>query len=246
MTTIANAKSAQKTARIAGFLYLILAVCGGFAEFAVRQSLVVPGDAAATVNNILASESLFRLGFVAELIGQTVFVVLVLALYRLLKQVDRNQAVLMVVLVVVAVTITCLNMLNQFAALLLLNGGDYLAVFDTNQLNALVLFFLNLQKAGYLIAQVFFGLWLLPLGYLVYKSGFLPKIIGALLVVACFGYLLDVVTFSLFPTFDIIVSEFTFIGELLLLLWLLVKGVNLEQWQARVIEPAHVAPAPAS
>lgn len=119
-------------------------------------------------------------------------------------------------------------------------------MFDAAQLNALVLFFLNLHKADYLIAQVFFGLWSLPLGYLVYKSGFLPKIVGALLIVACFGYLVDVVTFSLFPTFDIILSEFIFIGEPLLLAWLLVKGVNVEQWQARAVEPDHVAPAPAS
>lgn len=245
MSSIISLNSPQKSARVAGLLYLILAICGGFAEFFVRQRLIVPGDAAATVNNITASESLFRLGFVAELVGQTAFIVLVLVLYRLLKAVNRNQAVLMVTLVVVAVTITCLNMLNQFAALLLLNGGDYLAVFEAEQLQALVLLFLNLHKAGYLIAQVFFGLWLLPLGILVYKSGFLPRIVGALLIVACFGYLIDVVTFSLFPSFEVIVSEFTFIGELLLMLWLLIKGVNVEQWQKRALDSAGVAPAPA-
>ena len=244
MTTAVNVKSIQKSARSAGFLYLILAICGGFAEFFVRQSLIVPGDAAATVSNITASESLFRLGFVSELVGQTVFVLLGLILYRLLKPVNKNQAVLMVALVLVAVTITCLNMLNQFAALLLLNGGEYLAVFQVEQLHALVLFFLNLHKVGYLIAQVFFGLWLLPLGYLVYKSGFLPRIVGALLVVACFGYLVDVLTFSLFPGFDLVVSEFTFVGELLLLLWLLIKGVNVDAWEKRSLESARVAPMP--
>ena len=223
---------------MAGFLYLILAVCGGFAEFASRQGLIVPGDAAATVGNITASETLFRIGVVGELIGQAVFILLVLALYRLLQSVNQSQAVLMVILVIVAVTITCINMLNQFAALLLLHGGSYLTVFDASQLQALVLYFLNLHKAGYMIAQVFFGLWLLPLGILVYRSGFMPKLIGILLVVACLGYLIDVFTFFLVPGFSLVFSEFTFVGELLLLFWLLIRGVNVEQWKKRALATA--------
>jgi hypothetical protein len=238
MATNVNLNSIQRSARFAGFLYLILAVCGGFAEFAVRQGMIVPGDAAATVGNILASESVFRLGVVSELIGQAVFILLVLTLYRLLKPVNQNQAVLMVILVIVAVTITCINMLNQFAALLLLGGADYLAVFSDGQVQALVMYFLNMHEAGYLIAQVFFGLWLLPLGYLIYKSGFMPKIVGVLLMVACFGYLIDVFTFFLIPSFEVVVSEYTFVGELVLLLWLLIKGVNVEQWERRALESA--------
>lgn len=238
MVTKVNGNSIQKTARIAGSLYLILAVCGGFAEFAVRQGMIVPGDAAGTASKILASEALFRLGVVSELIGQVVFIVLVLALYRLLKSVNRSQAVLMVIFVIVAVTITCLNMLNQFAALPLLNGAGYLSVFDAGQMQALALYFLNLHKAGYMIAQVFFGLWLLPLGYLVYKSGFMPKLVGILLMVACFGYLIDVVTFFLVPGFQLVISEFTFVGELLLMFWLLVKGVNVKQWEKRELQSA--------
>lgn len=229
-------QSVQKTARYAGFLYLILAICGGFAEFAVRQALIVPGDAAATVSNILAAQPLFRLGVAAELVGQVAFVLLVLALYRLLRPVDGRQAVLMVAFVMIAVTITCLNMLNQFAALLLLNGSGYLGAFNPGQIQAMVLYFLDLHHAGYLIAQVFFGLWLLPLGILVYKSGFIPKIIGILLIAACVGYLVDVATFFLLPGFDLVFSEFTFIGELAIMLWLLVKGVNVEKWQQRSLQ----------
>jgi len=240
MTTQEKMNSINKTARMAGFLYLILAICGGFAEFFVRQGLIVPGDAVTTVNNIMASELLFRLGFVSELVGQTVFILLGLALYKVLKPVDKNQAVLMVIFVLVAVTITCINMLNQFAALLLLSGADYLTVFEADQLPALVLLFLNLHKAGYLIAQIFFGLWLLPLGYLVYKSGFFPRILGVLLMIACFGYLIDVFTFSLLPDVEVVISEFTFVGELLLLLWLLIKGVNVEQWEKRALESARI------
>ncbi len=238
MTTEENAQSIQKTARIAGFFYLILAICGGFAEFAVRQGMIVPGDAAATVNNILASESTFRLGVLSELIGQTVFIFLVLYLFRLLQSVNRNQAVLMVVLVIVAVTITSLNMLNQLAVLLLIDGSSYLAVFEAGQQQALVLFFLNLHRAGYLIAQIFFGLWLFPLGYLIYRSGFMPKIVGILLMVTCLGYLTDVVTYLMIPGFPVTVSEFTFIGELVLLLWLLIKGVNVKKWEERARQAA--------
>jgi hypothetical protein len=238
MNTNVNVNSIQRTARIAGFLYLILAICGGFAEFAIRQGMIVPGDAAATVQNIMASVATFRLGVASELIGQTVFIFLVLALYKLLKPVNQNQAVLMVILVIVAVTITCINMLNQFAVLPLLSGADYLAVFDASQLQALALYFLNLHKAGYMIAQIFFGLWLLPLGYLVYKSGFMPKIVGILLIVACFGYLFDVFTFFLVPNFELVISEYTFVGELLMLLWLLIKGVNVEKWQKLVLQAA--------
>ncbi len=238
MTARVTDTSPRSLARFAGLLYLILAICGGFAEFFVRQNLVTPGDATATAKNILDSETLFRLGIVSELIGQSVFVLLVLALYRLLKPVNRNHALLMVVLASIAVATTSINMLNQFGALLVLKGDAYLSVFNAEQLRALSLLFLELHDAGYAIAQVFFGLWLLPLGYLVYRSGFLPRILGVLLIVACFGYVIDVFTFFLFPTFDVVISEFTFVGELLLLLWLLVKGVNVERWNERAIGSA--------
>jgi hypothetical protein len=229
--------SIKKTARVAGFLSLLVIVFGIFAEF-VRQSLIVPGDAATTVNNIMASESLFRLGFVIDLIHYTILMLLPLALYKLLKPVNKNHALLMVILVLVGVPIAMLNLLNQFAALLLLSGADYLTVFEADQLQALVPLFLDLQRHGVFIAQMFWGLWLFPLGYLVFKSGFLPRILGVLLMIACFGYLIDVVLFFLFPDFGATISQFTFIGELLLALWLLIKGVNVEQWEKRALESA--------
>jgi hypothetical protein len=238
MTRPERPASVQRTARTAGLLYLILAVGGGFAEFFVRRAIVVRGDAEATVANLMASTPIFRLGIVAELVGQVVFVLLVMALYRLLGGIDRRQARLMVTFVVLAVAITCLNMLNQFAPLLLLSGAPYLGAFDTAQLHALVLVFLDLQHAGYLIAQVFFGLWLLPLGILVFRSGFLPRAVGVLLVVACAGYLADVALFFLAPGFGLVLSEFTFVGELALMLWLLVFGVNVERWTKRTLQPA--------
>ncbi len=238
MTRPERPASVQRTARTAGLLYLILAVCGGFAEFFVRQSLVVAGDAAATAANILGAQPLFRLGIVAELVGQVAFVLLVLTLYRVLKPVGRNLAQVMVAFVLVAVTITALNMLNQFAALHVLTGGTGLAAFDPAQQQALAMTFLDLHHAGYLIAQVFFGLWLLPLGLLIYRSGFLPKFIGALLMLAAAGYVADVATFFLAPGFGLVLSEFTFVGELALMLWLLVMGVNVGRWERRVAATA--------
>jgi hypothetical protein len=228
----------QRTARFAGFLYLILAVASGWA-FMHLSSLIVPGDAAGTVANIRASLPAFRIGILSDLFGQAVFIFLALTLYRLLKAVNRNQAITMVVLVIISVTLQSLSALNQIAALLLVNGGDYLSAFNAEQIDALVLFFINLHSAGFsVIAQIYFGLWLFPLGILIYKSGFLPRILGALLIIAGLGYLVDVMTYFLVPDFGVSFSEFTFIGELLIILWLLIKGVNVEQWKKRALETA--------
>ena len=194
--------SPQKTARMAGFLYLILSIASGWA-FANLSGLVVHGDAATTVSNLRASEPLFRLGILSDLLGQAVFVFLVLALYRLLKPVGKNMARSMVILVIISATLQSISLLNQVAALLLLNGAGYLTVFNSEQINALVMFFLNLHQAGFsVIAQIYFGLWLFPLAFLIYKSGFLPKFLGILLIVAGVGYLFDVATFFLVPNFE--------------------------------------------
>ncbi len=228
----------NKTARIAGFLYLILYVSGVFSYLIVSSSLNVPGDAATTVNNIMASEGLFRLGFVSDLISQMFHVLLLPVLYKLLKPVNKNHALSMVISGLAFVPITMLNMLNEFAVLLLSSGADYLTAFTADQLHALVMFFLDLQEHGFKIAWIFYGLWLFPLGYLVFKSGYIPRILGVLLMIACFGYLIDFVTFFLFPNFDATISLFTFLGEPLLTLWLLIKGVNVEQWEKRALESA--------
>jgi hypothetical protein len=217
--------SVNKIARIAGFLYLMVAVFSGFAA-SVRSSLIVSSDAAATVNKIIASETLFRLNIVSDLIGQVLHVLLVLVLYELLKTVNKNQALLMVVLALVPVPIAMLNQLNQFAVLPLLSGIDY----------SQVMFFLNLYNQGVLIAQIFWGLWLFPLGYLVFKSDYIPRILGVLLIIAGLGYLIDSFGKFLIPNYNLTISMFTFIGEVLLLLWLLIKGVNVEQWKKRGLE----------
>jgi len=228
----------NKTARIAGFLYLAMVPLGFFGMYG-HSNLIVSGDAVETANNIIASESLFRLSIMSALIVQIINILLVLVLYKLLKPVNRNYAVLMVIFILVAVPITMLNELTQFAALLLLSGADYLTVFEVDQLQAQVMLFLELHDHGIHISGLFWGLWLFPMGYLVFKSGFLPRILGILLIIGSFGYLIDSVTFYFFPSFKPIVL-YTFWGELLLPLWLLIKGVNVEQWEQCVLESARI------
>jgi len=225
-------------ARVAGILYLSMVPLGFFGMYG-HSNLFVPGDAVATVTNIMASESLFRLSIMSALIVQIVNILLVLVLYKLLKPVSRNYAILMVIFFLVSVPITMLNELNQFSALQLLSGSDYLAVFRTDQLQTQVMIYLGRHEHGIHISGLFWGLWLFPMGYLVFKSGFLPKILGVLLIIGCFGYLIDSVRFFFFPSVEPIVL-YTFWGELLLPLWLLIKGVNVELWEKRILESTRV------
>jgi hypothetical protein len=227
----------NKTARTAGFLYLLLVPFGFFGGEYIL-SITVPGNAVATVNNIMAHTLLFRLSILSALITPIVTVLVALFLYKLFKSVNKNQAVLMVVFALAAAPIAMLNELNHFAVLQLLNGTDYLKVFSVDQLYSQVMFFLDLNHYGAFIAAIFWGLWLLPMGYLVFRSGFLPRIIGVLLIIAGFGYIIDSAALFLLPDLNIDISQFTFIGELLMLLWLLIKGVNVEQWEKRALESA--------
>lgn len=219
-------ESRKKTARIAGILYLAMMP---FAVFWLSQrfSLVVPGDPVRTAASITAAEGLFRASIVSWLIAQTIFVFLVLSLYRLLVSVSQRHAVLMVVLGLLGVPIAFLNEVNLFGALMLATGSGHLGAFPPEQRRAQMMFFLDLHAHGVYVAQVFWGLWLLPLGYLVFKSGFLPKAIGVLLMIGCFGYLFDAAKGMLLPGLDVVVSQFTFVGELLLPLWLVTKGPSV-------------------
>lgn len=232
--------SSNKNARIAGLLYIGVIVFGIFAQV-VRQSFIVPGDAAETANKIMASESLFRLSFMSDLIASACWLFLPLALLMLLKRVNKNIASVMVIFVVVGAAMQFINMLNHFAAVPLLSDADYLKVFTTDQLHALVLFFLNMHTWGYTMTGIFHGLWLLPLGYLVFKSGYLPKILGRLLMIGCLGFQIDWITRFLFPGYEVItypgmvvavIAEFSFCG------WLLFKGVDVEQLEKRALESA--------
>jgi len=194
-----------------------------------RTKLIVLEDAIATANNIQASEFLFRIGFVSDVLAGVLFLLAAWALYVLLKPIDQNIALLFLLLNLGGVAVQCLNMLNLFSAVLLLGGAGYLNVFQIDQLQALGMLFLNLYKNGFMIAQFFYGAWLFPLGYLVFKSGFLPKLLGIVLMIECFGWLLYPFQFFLFPSFTVITYfsfAIGFIGEFSLTLWLLIKGVK--------------------
>lgn len=224
-------------ARVAGLLAFIILASGSFWGF-VNGRLVLPGDALTTANNIKAFETLFRLGIVSGLIMYTVYIFYVLVLYKLLKPVNKNHAVLMVVLALVGVPIAMLNQINQFAALLLLSDADYLKVLSQPQIQAQVMFFLNLHKHGGLIGVIFWGLWLFPLGLLVLKSGYFPRVLGVLLMIGGFGWLMVFLQRSLFPGYETMAySRFAaHFAELSWMLWLLIRGVNVERWQKRALE----------
>jgi len=234
-------KSNKNTARIAGFLYLLVVVFGMFALMYVRPSLILPGDAVATAENILASESLFRLGVVSELVMYTCFLLLPLPLYVLLKPVHKNLASLMVVFVFVSVPMGMLNTLNDFAALSSLSDAGYLKVFSADQLQAQMMFFLNLHDHGYLIAQIFFGAWLLPLGYLVFKSGYFPSFLGILLILGGLSQLANTFSSLLLPGYEnIVLTILDYFGfsEILFCLWLLIMGVKDRLQDDPALEPA--------
>jgi hypothetical protein len=238
MTTTTAKSSPLFIARLAGFLYLLTVPLGVFTFLYVPSSLIVSGDATATAHNVMVSESLFRLGIVSALLGPIIAILYVLLLFKLLEPVSKDIAVLMVVLSLIGLPIAMLNELTQLGALQLLSGADYLTVFTTAQLQALAYLFVRLHSYGISIAFIFSGLWLLPLGYLVFKSGFLPRILGVLLVIAGFGYLIDVFAGFLFPDSNLSIGLFTGLAEIIFLLWLLIKGVNVEQWEKRAAESA--------
>jgi Domain of unknown function (DUF4386) len=241
--------SPQVYARVAGVIWLIVAIMAPFAEFFVRQRLIVPGNVAATADNIVASQSLFRAGFASDLIVFVIEVALAAVLYALFRPVSRTLALVMSFARLAMVTILGLNLLNMFTALQLLTSAEYAAAFETGQLQALAFVFLNAQSSGYALGMVFFGLHLGVLGYLVYRSGFLPRILGVLMVVSALGYLADSFTGFLVPqysdTLATVVVVTALIGELPLTLWLLIKGVDVKRWRQRTLaSPTPVRPAP--
>ena len=221
----------NRTARVAALLYVLTGITGAFSLMYVPQTLIVPGNATATANNILASEMLFRIGIVSGLVSGTAFIFLVRALYRLLNGVSKTHASLMVTLVLVSVAIGFLNEVNNIAALTLFRGADFLAVFDKPQRDALAMLFLRLHAQGNFVNEIFWGLWLFPFGVLVIRSGFIPRIIGVLLIVNCFAYVAASLTWLLLPSYGNVVFRAVLpalLGELWIMLWLLIKGVKVQ------------------
>jgi hypothetical protein len=228
--------------RFAGLLYLLGSIPGWFALEYVPSKLLVDGNATAMANSVAAHELLFRLGIAAELICQTLFIFVALALYNLLKGVNQRHAGLMVILFVISVPIAFLNELNAIAALVLVRSADFLSLFDKPQRDALALLFLNLHSGGIHVAEIFWGLWLFPLGMLVYRLGFLPRILGVLLIAACFAYLTNSFTRLVLPGYAYVVYQWInplLYAELLFILWLLIKGANPQP----LASPATIAAA---
>jgi hypothetical protein len=226
MSTIKN------PGRYAGLWYVVTSIFGFFAMGYVPGKLIVHGDASATANNIAASEMLFRLGIASQLIGMAGFIFVALALYELLKDVDRRQAALMVILIVVSIPMAILNEVNSVAALVLVKGADSLSVFEKPQREALAMLFLNLHGRGLVFCELFWGLWLLPLGYLVYKSRFLPRFLGVWLVLAGFGWVILCFSGVVWPQYADKLNTYlqpAILGEIAFMLWLVIKGAKPSQ-----------------
>ena len=215
--------------RFAGLLYVLTSIPGFFAMVYVPTKLIVNGNAATTASNITASETLFRLSIAGQLVSQAGFIFVALALYDLLKGVNRRQASLMVTLILVSIPIAFLNELNSFAALALVRGADFLSILDKPQRDVLAMLFLNLHFEGILVDEIFFGLWLIPLALLVYKSRFLPRFLGIWLALGGLGWVVLSLTGVLLPQYYD--KVFTYcqpasFGEVALMLWLLIRGAK--------------------
>ena len=227
--------SVKKSARAAGVLYLVIFIISPVAILVSKSGLLVPGDADATVNSIMASSTLYRLGIVAETIIFLVEIVMAAILYELLKPVNKTLSLAAAFARLAEAIVQAVNLLPSVIVLMLVSGASYLTVFDTSQLNALVLLFANAYEYLVLVWGFLFGLHLLLLGYLVYKADYFPRFLGILLMVASAGYLLQSYGAFLIPQYqsllDTIVMVVAIPGELAFTIYLLWKGIDVKKWK---------------
>ena len=219
-----------KQARIAGAIYLSMVLTAPFTLLYVPGKLIVRGDAAATANNVLTHETMFRLAIIGDLFTHVIFICLGIALYRLLSSVNKTWAMLMVVFVSVSAAVGFLDTLNNIAGLILFRGADFLSVFDKAQLNALGYLFIRLHSQGIFMNELFWGLWLFPFGLLVFRSGFLPRFIGVWLMINCFGYVALSMIALLAPDYYNAAFRWAqpvLFGELAFMLWVLIRGAKV-------------------
>jgi hypothetical protein len=222
----------NRTARLAGALYLATAIVGPFGLVYVPTTVIVPGDAAATAASLLAHEPLFRWGIVADLFAGTTLILAVLLLHRLLRVVNATQAAAMAVLYLVAVPLGLVSTAQRLGALAVLKGGDVYAAFSEPQREALAMVLIRLGNPAVIVAELFWGLWLFPLGMLVIRSGFLPKALGVLLIVNGAAYVVMCLTSLVVPEYAAIPGKYLFpalFGELWLALWLVIKGIRVPE-----------------
>jgi hypothetical protein len=220
----------KKTARIAGAIYLSMIFVAPFSMLYVPGKLVVRGNAAATAENVLAHETMFRLAIFGDLIGHVIFICLGIALYRLLSGVNKTWAALMVALVLVSAAIGFVLTFDNIAGLLFFRGDDFLTAFDKAQRDALGMFFIRWHSNGIFADELFWGFWLFPFGLLVSRSGFLPRWIGIWLMINCFGYVMLSVIAQFFTGYydaAFRYSQPVLFGELAIMLYLLTKGARV-------------------
>jgi len=236
MTSRAAETSPQIYARIGGILYLMIIIAGALGEIFIRGKLIVSGDTISTANNIMASPLLWRTGIVGDIMMHVFDIPLMLVFYILLKPVNKNLAVLAVLFNLIQTAVLVANMLNLLMPLFLLGNAEYLKVFEPNQLDTLTYLFLKLYDYGFGIGLIFFAFTCFVLGYLIFRSGYFPRILGVLMAIAGLSYLTNSFTLLLAPAYAgriFPVLVLALIGELSLCLWLLLKGVNEQQWKNR-------------
>lgn len=225
-------------ARFAGFLYLVITVAAIIAHFYVPDQLIVAGDPTTTANNIMASEGMFRFAIGSEFVVLLSEVILSVILYVLLKPVNRTMSLIAAISRLTMTTIHGINLLNYYFILILLSGADYLSVFNTEQINSLVMLFVDAHAYGFAIGIAFLIIHVFALAYLIFKSGYFPRILGILFLLAGCGYLLDSVGILLLPAYETtpaLAAMVIAVAEIAFPIWLLVKGLNKERYQEQAI-----------
>jgi hypothetical protein len=220
--------SLNGTARLAGLLYVLVAILTPFVLLYVPGQLYVPGDASATVGRISAHQGLFVAAIIVGLVSELLLVSVILLLYRLLKAVNESLALLMVVLIMLQVPLAFLGLSNEVATLQFIRGGEFLDVFDEPQRNALAMLMINADRQGMIISQVFWGLWLLPLGWLAFRSRFIPRLLGVWLVLNGLAYVTLSAVALVMPDYRAVAFNIAMplmFGELALAIWLLIMGI---------------------
>jgi hypothetical protein len=233
-----NRYQTKKNARLAGLLFLSMVVFGLFAEIFFRQRLIVPNDIDLTATNILSNDFSYRIGITSDILMAISYLLTALALFRLLSSADRNMAATMVVFASAGCVLLLFNVINEIAPLYILSGNDYLSTFTSGQRQSLAMLFYNLYGHGYIIGQIFFSLWVLPLGVLIYKSGFVPKVFGALFTIETIFGLTATLEHFVAPngTVETILLQPGVIAELSFMFWLLLRGVK----EAKSLEQSRV------
>ena len=221
-------RSTKKTARLAGLLFLMMVVFGLLAEVMFRQKLFVVNDVVLTANNIMSNSFLYRMGIISELLMTLSYLLTAFVLYKLLSSVDKQMAAAMVVFAAAGCVLLMFNVLIELAPLYILSGNAYLGDFSMAQQQSLAMFFYNLYQHGYMIGQIFFGLWVLPLGVLIIKSGFIPKILGHLFIIETLFALTSVFVHFLVPnaTLETVLMLPMMVAEFSFMFYLLIRGVN--------------------